>query len=552
MLLNSKIILIPILLLIFILGFSLRIYKIGTSPPGFSWDEASLGYNAYSILKTGRDEYGQIMPLIFKSFGDYKPGVYVYLTVPFIFLFGLNEFAARLPSILIGSLIPLAAYFVIKESLQENKEKIALITTFLMSISPWAINFSRGAWEANIAFFEILLAIFFFLKAKSEKIYYLYFSIFLLCLSIYTYQSAKLFSLLIFLSFLYAKKDILKTRKKVFLFISIVFIATLVSSLINSETRSRLAYLNQFSYPRKPEQILQLKKEEVGSIPFQMVFFHSETLEYFKIVFSRYLSYFSPKFLFVDGPPDGRQGVLGYGMMHIFEFPFLILGLVYIIRKRIFLNRILFFWILFAPIPAALSRDLLNTTRSLPLIVGLEFLVAVGIYYFYKSIYKNPFKTAFFTSILFFVAFFNLGFYLDRLFVHSKFDAYKDWLGSYKEAILYAKDNERNYKNIIFTTAYNEPYIFYLFYTKYNPSSFQKQANLIIKNPPDVGEIEKIDNIIFTWVDWQQYRFVKDQLLIGVEKDLPFDDVNKSGTASTVKMFYNLDKTVSFHAVKTH
>ena len=74
---------------------------------------------------------------------------------------------------------------------------------------------------------------------------------------------------------------------------------------------------------------------------------------------------------------------------------------------------------------------------------------------------------------------------------------------------------------------------------------------MVVKNPPDVGEVEKIDNIYFTWVDWQKYRFVKDQLLIGTEKDLPFDDVNKSGNASSIKMLTNLDKTVSFHVVKT-
>ena len=66
------------------------------------WDEAALGYNAYSILETGRDEYGQILPIIFKSFGDYKPGFYVYLTLPFIKVFGLNELSVRLPSIILG------------------------------------------------------------------------------------------------------------------------------------------------------------------------------------------------------------------------------------------------------------------------------------------------------------------------------------------------------------------------------------------------------------------------------------------------------------------
>ena len=75
------------------------------------WDEAALGYNAYSISQTLRDEYGQFMPLIFKSFGDYKPGLYVYLAVPFVTIFGLNEISVRLPSIILGALSPILLFF---------------------------------------------------------------------------------------------------------------------------------------------------------------------------------------------------------------------------------------------------------------------------------------------------------------------------------------------------------------------------------------------------------------------------------------------------------
>src|SRR3990170_4092898 len=94
-----------ILSLIFLLGFVLRIYKLNVRPLGFTWDEAALGYNAYSLLHTGRDEYGQLAPVVFKSFGDYKPGLYIYFTVPAVALLGLNEFATRLPSAVFGTLL---------------------------------------------------------------------------------------------------------------------------------------------------------------------------------------------------------------------------------------------------------------------------------------------------------------------------------------------------------------------------------------------------------------------------------------------------------------
>src|SRR3989304_1484349 len=98
---NGKVIL---LILVLVLATFLRLWRLDINPPGLTPDEAALGYNAYSILKTGRDEYGDLLPIIFKSFGDYKPGFYVYLTVPFVAVFGLNEWSVRLPSALSGVL----------------------------------------------------------------------------------------------------------------------------------------------------------------------------------------------------------------------------------------------------------------------------------------------------------------------------------------------------------------------------------------------------------------------------------------------------------------
>src|SRR3990170_6052123 len=90
------------IILIVLIAAVLRLWKLDNIPPHLTPDEAALGYNAYSILKTGKDEYGEFLPIIFKSFGDYKPGLYVYLTVPFVAFFGLNEYTVRLPSAIFG------------------------------------------------------------------------------------------------------------------------------------------------------------------------------------------------------------------------------------------------------------------------------------------------------------------------------------------------------------------------------------------------------------------------------------------------------------------
>ena len=80
------------LVLVVLLGFVLRFYKVVLDPPSLNWDEVSIGYNAYSILKTGRDEWGKFMPVHFKAYGEYKLPVQIYSSIPGIAIFGLNEF----------------------------------------------------------------------------------------------------------------------------------------------------------------------------------------------------------------------------------------------------------------------------------------------------------------------------------------------------------------------------------------------------------------------------------------------------------------------------
>ena len=139
---NQKTKEILVLIVIFVLGAFLRFYHLGQSPPSLNWDEASLGYDSYSLLKTGRDQYGKFLPLAFRSFDDYKPPVYVYLTVPSLILFGLNAQAVRFPSALLGTLTILIVYLITKKMFQDHPKAgvISLISSWLL----W--RFPLGTW----------------------------------------------------------------------------------------------------------------------------------------------------------------------------------------------------------------------------------------------------------------------------------------------------------------------------------------------------------------------------------------------------------------------
>ena len=110
-----------VLVLIVLLGFFLRTWKLGSNPPGLYWDEVSLGWNAYSVLKTGFDEHGRFLPIdTFFAFGDYKPPLYIYAAVPSIWLFGLNEFAVRAPSVAAGVALTMVTYFLANAVLRSD------------------------------------------------------------------------------------------------------------------------------------------------------------------------------------------------------------------------------------------------------------------------------------------------------------------------------------------------------------------------------------------------------------------------------------------------
>ncbi len=76
-----------LIILIFIFGLVLRLIFLAQIPPELNRDELSLGYNAYSLLTTGKDEHSRVWPAVFRSFGDYKLPGYIYLLIPFIKVF---------------------------------------------------------------------------------------------------------------------------------------------------------------------------------------------------------------------------------------------------------------------------------------------------------------------------------------------------------------------------------------------------------------------------------------------------------------------------------
>lgn len=515
----------------------LRLWSLGKIPAGLTPDEASLGYNAYSILHTGRDEYGKVLPIIFKSFGDYKPGFYIYLTLPSVFIFGLSEFSVRLPSALLGIFAVYLIYLIGKKFFSE---KIGLLTAFVAAFNPYLIYFSRGAWEANVSLFFTLLGILFFTKSKENNKYLIYSGL-SFAATLITYQGAKLSTLVVvlLLTIIYLKD--IKAFNKKYLWTSIILgllVAVPVIATFFNGQAVRLKVFSVFSYQRPPEiteEILKQGNEEKGSLTFQL--FHARSLDTFRGILTRYFNVFSGKFLFFEGDNANPIHTAPYqGILLISDILFLPLGLFAIIKKKLSKEEIFILaWMLLAPFSSALTRDQTNAVRSLNLAAPLVFVLSLGVEYvvsFAKSVkFKN--LLYFILGIVYIV---GISYFLDAYFVHVNAHNSNYWRYGYKEAVNFVLPNEGKYKNVVFEQSFNQPYIYFLFYGPKNPKKYQSEQKFVDSQYlGDVGFIQSYDNIQFQKIDWEVIKRLHDTLVVADPVSLPPDMFGNPQTYRVLK-----------------
>lgn len=528
-----------ILLVVLVLAAFLRLWKLGTIPPGLTPDEASLGYNSYSILKTAKDEYGKTLPFIFKSFGDYKPGLYVYLDVPFTAAFGLDEVSTRLPSALFGILAVYLVYLISKEFFKENKP-LPIIAAFVAAVNPWLIYFSRGAWEANVSLGLTLLGVYFFLKSF-KKNWFILLSAFSFGLTLLTYQGAKLSSFIVIflLIAIYWKKFWSLGKKYLFSSFAVGLLVSLpiLLSVFGGET-GRLTVFSIFSYHRPASEVARY------SGPFYGVF-HSEGLNYARAIAGRWFNTFSGKFLFFEGDMQNPVDTAPYqGVLLITDLLFLVIGFYVFFKERIGKKYLFIFgWLMLAPFSAAISRDTTSAVRSLNTAIPLIFIISFGLYFFISKWKKWGSLVAFSLYLISFV------YFLDAYFIHVPAHNSELWRYGYKQAIDYVMKNGGDYNKIVFEQSYNQPYIYFLYYEKYDPAKYQKEASLVTgDNPLDVGLVKKLNNITFTDIDWQLWKKESGTLIITGPVHLPPDWNKDAKTVKEIRYLNNRD--VAFDILK--
>lgn len=484
------------LLIVVVISIFLHFYKANQIPPCMNADEVSFSYNAYSILKTGKDEYGAFLPLRLKSFEDYKLPLYTYLTIPIIGALGLNNLSTRLIAIITGiAYVPLI-FFLARELFAT--EVIALIAAFLVAINPGFLILTRHAHEGTVLGLTMLSALLYLLKyLKSRKsLHFILTNIFLM-LGAYSYQSGRIYLVaFLFLQLLIVSFEKIKSISKTKLIkLAILFIILIIS--LYPDIKYGLNRVKNLAFYNNPGFALRIN-EYMGDHPIRMV--HNKLIETIKEATNRYLNQLSPDFFVINGDTNYRFGFQNLGLVTPIEYILFFVGLYFLFRNNQRFRYLLLFIIFISPISNALTWQSPSLIRSFILLFPFLLTAAYGTYNLSDSIRNKRIRFIFVFIVI--TAFsFYLYMNLDIYFNHypKRAITQRAWQCGYKELASYIKDNYDKYDKFVITDRHGQPYIFLLYYLQFDPAAYQKQAKLSAPDRYGFGQIGKFDKFVFNF-----------------------------------------------------
>ena len=529
-----------LIILIIVVGSTLvKYWGIDKSPPSLGFDEAALGYNAYSIMMTGKDEYGNRFPLSLRSFNDYKPALYSYLSIPFIYFEGLNEISVRTVSVLAGGISVFFSYLILKQFVK--KKWYLILGTFLIAFEPWRLHFSRNAFETNLSMCWFTIGVYFLVRTKNKWNYL--WSILFFGLATYSYHAARLSAP--FLLFLVALDPLMLVKEKKFftktgLFLKnnykkfwpvlgLVFVCLPIFAMNNSKLLlTRFSQENVFKkfYPYTPKELLTAK------IPFLDL--KANPIYYFLgIVSGHIFAYLSPinlNFRIFSWVKESPQFIPGFSMLGWIEGILVLVGLI-VLLQRMFKDinyRVVVYWLIAGIAPAAVTWNWFHPLRALNIFPALEILAVLGLIMIFENLnIKNNL-----------IRWGGVGIFLGILAVTTIFTINNELLysavenngeyqpGGFKEGMPFLKSIQDKYDTVIIDTPHAQSYIFLLFYEKLDPTIVQKYADVRPK-PGVEGNLNfNFDKFVFRKVDWPKDHSLK-KTVFWTSADVSTAEVNR-------------------------
>lgn len=524
-----------ILIIILLAAAFLRFNQLGTLP-ALNADEAAIGYNAYSLIQTGRDEHGNSWPISFESFNDYKPGLFFYIVLPFVKFLGLNEWAVRIPGAALGVLTVLMTYLLVVEL--KRSHKLGILTAALLAVSPWHIHFSRGGWEVNAATFFITFGVFAFLRwinVKNRK--WLIIFVLSFVASFYTYHSARVVVPLLTLGILlFYRSQILKNLRMVFwaALVGIVLLIPLAKEVFGPVGASRAQGVSIFADPGVVDRINEQRGEH-GNVASKLgLLIHNKFTNYSLEFMANWGEHFWGQFLFLSGDDIERDKVPDVGELYLFQIPLLLVGLFMIARNPKSWSIILW-WLIIASTASALTFQSPHALRSHNMIIPITIISAYGLSGVMGWLGKFNNKHLIVTWYLLLVTVIAWDFsrYLHEYYVHMPKEYSFSSQYGVKDLVNYIKENYDKYPNFAITDKYDQPYILFLFYLQYPSDKFQKEHALTARDRFGFSTVRDFDKFHFEEIgNWDDaLKKYKGGLIIGTDKEIP-DTANVIGAVN--------------------
>lgn len=519
-----------ILFFIFIFGLTLRLWKVDSIPPGLNRDEASIGYTAYSLIKTGKDEYGIDWPFSFKTFGDWKLPLYIYLTIPSIKLFGLSEIAIRLPTVIFSSLTIINIYLLAK--ILFHSRSTALLSSLFFAISPWSLHLSRNESEAHSSIFFTTLGLLFFFRSKGKLLKILLGTIFLV-IPLYMYHGNHIYTPLLYIGLLIVSWKENLTLKNAFLSILlfVAFTLFIYSKTLLSADVTKISGLFAANDPALVHENINLNRlEHTNILSFTTALFHNRFIFTGLSVIQNYILGFSPEFLFITGGTNLQHNIPDFGNLYLWEAPFIILGLYFIFANKNISRGLILWWLLISPIAASLTKDAPHTNRMAPFLPLPYFLISYAVIETVKIIKNIKVQTLIILSksLILLLLVLNFMLWTDRYFIHFPIKREFAWGGGYRELVAKVTLLQDRYSEIVMDRPDYSPYIYFLFYQQVDPELFQ---NRVIRYPVDsegFHHVKSFNNLTFKKLDWSKALIDSDKLIISWAESTPPHATNSS------------------------
>ena len=512
-------------ILILVVAFLLRVYKIGVVPHGMTWDEAAIGYNGYAVVSTFRDEWLTRLPLSFRSFGDYKAPFAVYLTGLFTTPFGLSLPVVRIPFVLFG-VAAIAGIMLLTKTLfssSKHAKTLSLASGFFLTLSPWHYHYSRAGFESGLALTLVIWALYVWFWAWEQsrhQVLLLTGSATFFVLSLYTYHSTKITVplLLLFLA-IQSKNRLLKLGKKVFIPVSVAIL---------------------LSVPLLYDLLFQNGLERAGVTIFAQGLSLQETMLLF---LGQVRAHISLSFLIEGATTTLRHGDSRHGVMYVSTFILGLYGILQTVWRRLtkvedsYASILWFSLFLFSIgiLPAAVALEVPHSNRALTAVIGVILLAVFGVFKLLEWCEHSPefsslkdsrnrktiyfqlvMGTVFLVQSLFAVEYFS-DYYTQ--FAAESSEAFKDgYVEAFEYVLLYEKGSggKPEVNKILFTSRYGQPYIYALFVRKTSPYAFHggslikyefkdsfvegdllRENSILVTTPEDTMPFNKATKVIY-------------------------------------------------------